>query len=82
MVKDKTGPDKREGSHLLWKLKETVSVIFHRRLESAQTKNFVFVSFQLAVVTAVTNFSFTRCRFALVKVQGCPCQYFTLMHLR
>ena len=26
------------------------------------------MSFQLAVVTAVTNFSFTRCRFALVKV--------------
>ena len=30
LVKDKTGPDKRERSHLLWKLKETVSVIFQK----------------------------------------------------
>ena len=30
LVKDKPGPDKRERSHLLWKLKETVSVIFQK----------------------------------------------------
>ena len=31
MVKDKPGPDKRERSHLLWKLNGTVSVIFQKR---------------------------------------------------